>query len=437
MIYPFQEIEQFWCLFELFLAALIGLFFLEKKNFFVHRLLGYSFLYVFVAIVSSLTVEHIMISEIAKKNIVFFLSIIILLVFARGCFSGKFSALVFLIHFGYMLFMISNGLFKVLSIVIVNSDVSFHMAVWCIFRLLIVCLVYTVGYLMFRKVFRGDIERCVSKDLLGFCATFILTSLILSYVGTLIQNFKPNWRLTLMGCELAYVFIMHLIQYALINQIQVDNELHIIKALWEQDRKRYELQKENMEIVNIKCHDLRHQIQTIRKSGTIGEQMIDEIEKVVKVYDSNISTDNEVLDVILSDMALRCQCNDIQFTCMVDGKQLSFMEEVDVYSLMGNMLENAFEYECKVQPSSDRFISVVIREIAEGVSIHVENYYIGDAVVENGIVETTKEDKNFHGFGMLSMKKHVEKYAGRLEVMIEDEMFQVDILIPKTDKEEP
>ena len=166
-------------------------------------------------------------------------------------------------------------------------------------------------------------------------------------------------------------------------------------------------------------------------------QMIDEIEKVVKVYDSNISTDNEVLDVILSDMALRCQCNDIQFTCMVDGKQLSFMEEVDVYSLMGNMLENAFEYECKVQPSSDRFISVVIREIAEGVSIHVENYYIGDAVVENGIVETTKEDKNFHGFGMLSMKKHVEKYAGRLEVMIEDEMFQVDILIPKTDKEEP
>ena len=230
---------------------------------------------------------------------------------------------------------------------------------------------------------------------------------------------------------------MHLIQYALINQIQVDNELHIIKALWEQYRKRYELQKENMEIVNIKCHDLRHQIQTIRKNGTIGEQMIDEIEKVVKVYDSNISTDNEVLDVILSDMALRCQCNDIQFTCMVDGKQLSFMEEVDVYSLMGNMLENGFEYECKVQPSSDRFISVVIREIAEGVSIHVENYYIGDAVVENGIVETTKEDKNFHGFGMLSMKKHVEKYAGRLEVMIEDEMFQVDILIPKTDKEEP
>ena len=55
--------------------------------------------------------------------------------------------------------------------------------------------------------------------------------------------------------------------------------------------------------------------------------------------------------------------------------------------------------------------------------------------MENGIVETTKEDKNFHGFGMLSIKKHVEKYAGRLEVMIEDDMFQVDILIPKTDKE--
>ena len=255
MIYPFQEIEQFWCLFELFLAALIGLFFLEKKKFFVHRLLGYCFLYIFVVIISSLTVEHIMISEIAKKNIVFFLSIIILLVFARGCFSGKFSALVFLIHFGYMLFMISNGLFKVLSIVIVNSDVSFHMAVWCIFRLLIVCLVYTVGYLMFRKVFRGDIERYVSKDLLGFCATFILTSLILSYVGTLIQNFKPNWRLTLMGCELAYVFIMHLIQYALINQIQVDNEVHIIKDLWEQDRKRYELQKETMEIMTFNIHD--------------------------------------------------------------------------------------------------------------------------------------------------------------------------------------
>ena len=61
--------------------------------------------------------------------------------------------------------------------------------------------------------------------------------------------------------------------------------------------------------------------------------------------------------------------------------------------------------------------------------IHAENHYEGDAVTgEPG--GTSKKDKSNHGFGIKSMKKIVEKYNGKTDILIADDMFQVDILLP-------
>ena len=63
-----------------------------------------------------------------------------------------------------------------------------------------------------------------------------------------------------------------------------------------------------------------------------------------------------------------------------------------------------------------------------GVSVHAANHYDGNADI--GRLETSKQDKSNHGFGMKSMKKIVEKYGGTMDVFIADDMFQVDILLP-------
>ena len=46
----------------------------------------------------------------------------------------------------------------------------------------------------------------------------------------------------------------------------------------------------------------------------------------------------------------------------------------------------------------------------------------------DGLPVTTKEDKNFHGFGVRSIRYLVEKYRGDMLMRAEEERFFVDIL---------
>ena len=43
---------------------------------------------------------------------------------------------------------------------------------------------------------------------------------------------------------------------------------------------------------------------------------------------------------------------------------------------------------------------------------------------------STKRDKDYHGYGMLSIRRIVEKYGGNFTISTEDQLFQIDIMLP-------
>jgi len=120
---------------------------------------------------------------------------------------------------------------------------------------------------------------------------------------------------------------------------------------------------------------------------------------------------------------------------MVDGKELLFMDDADIYSLFGNMLDNALEYEEKVSDKTERFISLTLKKVENFAHVHCENYYKDDADhhKKKGFL-TTKKDTINHGFGIKSMEQIVDKYQGQFDIIMADDMFQVDIMIPLKDK---
>lgn len=303
---------------------------------------------------------------------------------------------------------------------------------WCEYIARIICMVvmFICTRLLFVKKYQSNLEQFTGGFSSCLCPVFIAVSVVLEFAFVYVYEFGAVYQIILSVCGVFYGLFMLFIEYAFLYQGQSEVELSVVKSLWNEDRKHYNMQKENVDIINIKCHDLRHQIQNIRTSGSLNEKAIEEIENSIYIYDAIIETNNEVLNVILSDYSLRCQKYGVLLTCMADGEKIAFMEELDVYSLFGNMLENALEYEQTVQPCENRFISLTVKEHMGILSIHAENYYAGNATIRDGVVETTKKDKAYHGYGMKSMKKIVEKYDGKFDVLIADDMFQVEIIIP-------
>ena len=137
--------------------------------------------------------------------------------------------------------------------------------------------------------------------------------------------------------------------------------------------------------------------------------------------------------MILTEKSLICKKYGITLTCLADAERLRFMREGDLYSLFGNLLDNAIEAVKKLDAPEKRIIALNIKPAEEMLTIGLSNYYQGTVELEGGLPRTSKEDKNYHGFGMKSVKRIVEQYGGALTLRVADNMFRVSILFPSSE----
>lgn len=133
-------------------------------------------------------------------------------------------------------------------------------------------------------------------------------------------------------------------QVLMLDRDNTQRDLIITEQLWKKDKERFDISKEAIELLNVKCHDLKSQISALRNyNGFIDESTLIELENTLSVYGVNIKTGNDALDVILAEKSILCENKDIKLSCMIDGGKLGFMSSVKLYSLFGNALQNAIE----------------------------------------------------------------------------------------------
>ncbi len=224
------------------------------------------------------------------------------------------------------------------------------------------------------------------------------------------------------------------VNIGLIEKINLQQELETISQNCRQQAKQYQISSDVIENLNIKCHDLRHQIQAFRNSDTkINKEKIkflDTIENDIRIYDTTMSTGNKPLDTILMKYGLYCKKHSIQWTCLADGSKLNFMSLEDLYALFDNAFENAVDAVLKLKNLEKRIINVNIRTVNKLIEIQIQNYFTGDIKITNELPETIKKDKRNHGYGLKSIKYTAEKYNGTITISTENEIFNLQILIP-------
>lgn len=193
--------------------------------------------------------------------------------------------------------------------------------------------------------------------------------------------------------------------------------------------KERKLSKENIEAINRKCHDLKYQIAALKQEGSSAEYQatLDGIEKDVMIYDAIAKTGNSTLDIVLTEKSLLAEKKGIDFTYMIDGNLLSFMDKVDLYVLFGNALDNAIEALSHVEEGKKVMTLRIFSK--DGMTIvDLENYcpkapdFVGD------FPKTTKKDAQNHGYGVKSIASIAKKYGGETKFEYEDERFILTIL---------
>ncbi len=209
-------------------------------------------------------------------------------------------------------------------------------------------------------------------------------------------------------------------------------EYSIIREIRNAEKDQYQLSKETIDMINIKCHDFRHQIVKFGKEQNINDEAIKSINNLIDIYDSSIKTTNNALNVILSEKSLICLKYDIVFSCIVNGDLLSFMQEEDIYSLFGNILDNAIDA-VKDLEKEQKTIRLKIKSVGNIISISSKNFYDQELTIENGLPKSNKGDSNYHGFGLKSVRSIAEKYNGSMNISTENNVFEITLMFIQDD----
>lgn len=250
----------------------------------------------------------------------------------------------------------------------------------------------------------------------------ILMSAVVIYRSRIVFDFTYITMLQVYNIFSCVVIMYLMFEVSL--RMRLEKDVGIVRRLWAQDRKQYAFTKDNINYINIKCHDLKHRIRTVGAQNSLDASTVDELEGLISIYDSDIKTGSDALDVILTEKSIYCSQHGIELDCMADGSALGFMSDGELYSLFGNIIDNAIEAVSKLE--NNRHIDLSVRTVNGGfVKILISNPYAVRPEFDGGLPVTTKADKRSHGFGMKSVKLICDRYDARLSVSADNGRFDL------------
>ncbi len=292
-------------------------------------------------------------------------------------------------------------------------------------------ITYSVFYLFYSAQRKENLKFIYNNKQVVFFGSIVVLFTIVVSSGMRIcyvhSDLKAEFLIGLVSnffsCVLVMVFF-----FVFLKRNKLQEELQIEKQILEQSKRQYEISKENIDSLNIKFHDLKYRVNLLTSQGNITKESLKDIYDDIDVYDSIVKTGNKALDTALTKDALRCENNHIKFTSIADGKALSFMSDVDIYVLFNNAISNAIEATMKLKMEEKRHISLVLKTKGNVLSAELENFFDPDTLkIVDGKIQTSKEDKEYHGYGIRSMKNIVKKYNGVMKMSVEEDIFRLTI----------
>ena len=157
---------------------------------------------------------------------------------------------------------------------------------------------------------------------------------------------------------------------------------------------------------------------------------LNELADDLDTVDTVIKTGNVMADAILNSKLNVAEKMNVQLNVKANVPEMLPMSDVELCSVLGNMLDNAVEA-CGTLPEEERFMRVYIGKLKGQLYLSVQNS-AGIVRKEKGSYLSTKEGE--HGYGLFRIDRVAKKYGGYVNRQNEEGIFATEIMIPLTEK---
>lgn len=354
------------------------------------------------------------------------------------CFDVKIIALISACVAGYAVQHIAYQITQMVALAPLLKDFSHNLITRNhLLELMVFPVVYAVCIVTFGRISRNnELYKNYSLPLVLISIFTVFICLGISRfarAGYNDGNVFNTVAIALYACSSCFFSLI--VQYNLHSMFSLRAKNEMLERISYEERKQYEVSKQNHELLNIKMHDIKHVLHLLE--GNSPEEAA-VFRKLIEEYDGVVRTYNETIDLIVNEKAALCRKEGITLTCLGDGRLLSFVNQYDAYSLLGNILENAIEAVRKIDEPNKRIVSITIEARGDFVFVNALNYYADQFMMDNGLPRTTKTaEQHTHGFGVKSIKLIAQKYGGDINIAADGEVFELSVFLIAPKAEQP
>ncbi|MEG2329947.1 sensor histidine kinase [Anaerorhabdus sp.] len=183
-------------------------------------------------------------------------------------------------------------------------------------------------------------------------------------------------------------------------------------------------------------HDFNSLILVINQ--LLNENKYDEIKTVI-AQTANIEEDyltinpkfsnNVFIQAILINTYYLAQKSKVKYSATVSYPENLRIDEIDLCRIFTNLMNNAIDA-CRRIDYDKRFINITSIQSKLWFTLIVRNSFNGEVNESHGVLYSTKENKNEHGFGLKIIEETIEKYGGFQDITWENNEFVVKLHIP-------
>ena len=207
-----------------------------------------------------------------------------------------------------------------------------------------------------------------------------------------------------------------------------------ICAAWKE--KYYQDLETMQEQYDVFLHDMKHTMRTIAALAETGDcGRIGHLIKDLRVALGNIEwkmiCSHKVLNALLVERKEYADDNGVILNLDIkEPLYLQDIEDVDIITLIGNLLDNAIAAEKRVKSKEGILCSIWMARECRHILIQVENSYEEKTANKEAGRESKTRIGEKHGIGCKSMKKIVKKYGGIMESSKANGRYRVKIILP-------
>lgn len=273
----------------------------------------------------------------------------------------------------------------------------------------------------------------------------LLSLFLSSFIVSLLSDYSAVKDINKWGISIRIILSLLVIVLGSAFPIMIANSIG--KSFYTEQSKKFEHQiqtqavyYENLSKSNYELRRFRHDYKNMRIGVTkyIHDGNIEEAENMLNNCDSllkqatqsliKFDTGNGIVDAILTEKQEKATTVNTVIT--FDGAIAeSAITATDLCVIFGNTLDNAIEACGKLQTNIEKVISIVCKCNSGFMFLTITNPVAENIKIHNNTIQTTKQDKSNHGFGLYSLQKIVDKYDGTITLSCENELFKCEVAL--------